>query len=63
AHRLSTVTHADQIVVLEHGRVRALGSHRQLVENDALYRELAASQMLVGEGGGAADGHLAQAAR
>ncbi|MGH3311069.1 MAG: ABC transporter ATP-binding protein [Streptomyces sp.] len=63
AHRLSTVTHADQIVVLEHGRVRALGSHQQLVENDALYRELAASQMLVGEGGGAADGHLAQAAR
>ncbi|WKX68965.1 ABC transporter ATP-binding protein [Streptomyces sp. XD-27] len=48
AHRLSTVTGADQIVVLEHGRVRAAGSHRELVETDELYRELAASQMLVG---------------
>ncbi len=66
AHRLSTVTHADQIVVMEHGEVRALGSHEQLVKTDPLYRELAASQMLVGEGNGSADGSpdaLAKAAR
>ncbi|MFD7516273.1 ABC transporter ATP-binding protein [Streptomyces niveus] len=49
AHRLSTVTGADQIVVLEHGRVRGTGTHRELVEADVLYRELAASQMLVGD--------------
>nr|WP_232788964.1 ABC transporter ATP-binding protein [Streptomyces odonnellii] len=49
AHRLSTVTGADQIVVLEHGLVRAAGTHRELVEADVLYRELAASQMLVNE--------------
>ncbi|MFJ1747838.1 ABC transporter ATP-binding protein [Streptomyces sp. NPDC088116] len=49
AHRLSTVTGADQIVVLEHGLVRAAGSHTELVESDVLYRELASSQMLVSE--------------
>ncbi|MFD9871149.1 ABC transporter ATP-binding protein [Streptomyces niveus] len=51
AHRLSTVTGAEQIVVLEHGRVRATGTHEELVEADVLYRELAASQMLVGDDG------------
>lgn len=49
AHRLSTVTGADQIVVLEHGLVRAAGTHQELVEADVLYRELASSQMLVNE--------------
>ncbi|MET9922558.1 ABC transporter ATP-binding protein [Streptomyces sp. NPDC006435] len=49
AHRLSTVTEADQIVVLEHGLVRACGSHTGLVASDGLYRELAAGQMLVPE--------------
>ncbi|TXL89858.1 ABC transporter ATP-binding protein [Streptomyces sp. IB2014 016-6] len=51
AHRLSTVTGAEQIVVLEHGRVRGTGTHGELVEADVLYRELAASQMLVGDDG------------
>lgn len=51
AHRLSTVTGAEQIVVLEHGRVRGTGTHEELVEADVLYRELAASQMLVGDDG------------
>ncbi|MFI6695400.1 ABC transporter ATP-binding protein [Streptomyces sp. NPDC050433] len=56
AHRLSTVTGADQIVVLEHGRVRGTGTHQELVEADVLYRELAASQMLVGDEGAALEG-------
>ncbi|WP_306318785.1 MULTISPECIES: ABC transporter ATP-binding protein [unclassified Streptomyces] len=46
AHRLSTVVDADTIVVLEHGRVRAQGSHLDLLERDSLYAELAATQLV-----------------
>jgi ABC-type multidrug transport system fused ATPase/permease subunit len=45
AHRLSTVVDAQRIVVLDGGRVRAQGTHRELVEGDELYRELAATQL------------------
>jgi len=40
AHRLSTVRHADKIVVLEDGRVAHLGSHEELADREGLYREL-----------------------
>ncbi|MFD0266001.1 ABC transporter ATP-binding protein [Streptomyces sp. NPDC127106] len=46
AHRLSTVTGARRILVLEDGRVRAAGTHEELLEGDALYRRLATTQML-----------------
>ena len=40
AHRLSTLTLADEIVVLEDGGVAARGSHEQLLESSPLYREI-----------------------
>jgi ABC-type multidrug transport system fused ATPase/permease subunit len=46
AHRLSTVTSADRILVMEAGRVRAIGRHAELVSTDDLYRRLASTQFL-----------------
>ena len=40
AHRLSTVLDADTILVMEGGRVRARGTHEELLESDVLYRDL-----------------------
>jgi len=47
AHRLSTVVGSDQIVVLDGGRVVGVGTHGELLETTPLYRELAATQLLV----------------
>ncbi len=40
AHRLSTIALADEVIVLEDGRVSARGSHEELLEESDLYREI-----------------------
>lgn len=46
AHRLSTVVDADQIIVMEQGRVIGTGTHAELLEQVPLYRRLAEHQLL-----------------
>ena len=40
AHRLSTVLKADQIVVMDRGEIREMGTHRELLETSTIYRKL-----------------------
>jgi ATP-binding cassette, subfamily B, multidrug efflux pump len=40
AHRLSTILHADEILVLQHGEIRERGSHRELLGMQGLYQRL-----------------------
>lgn len=47
AHRLSTVQHADSILLFENGEIIESGTHRSLVENDKLYRRMVNLQRFV----------------
>lgn len=45
AQRISTILHADQIVVLDNGRIAEIGTHRELLKNSEVYRQIAAAQL------------------
>ena len=47
AHRLATVVDSDQIIVLNHGKVEAVGTHEELLVSSGLYKDLAEHQLLV----------------
>ncbi|TDL30648.1 ABC transporter ATP-binding protein [Jeotgalibacillus sp. S-D1] len=46
AHRLSTITHADRIIVIDHGKIAESGSHQQLMKQKGLYYNLFQVQQL-----------------
>ena len=45
AQRISTIMHAEQIVVLDEGKIAGIGTHRELLKNCSVYREIAQSQL------------------
>lgn len=45
AQRIGTIRHADQIIVLDHGRAVGVGTHRELMQTCAVYQEIARSQL------------------
>lgn len=45
AQRISTIMHADQILVLEDGRIVGRGTHEELLANNEVYRQIAQSQL------------------
>jgi ATP-binding cassette subfamily B protein len=47
AHRLSTIMDADQILLMDKGQIIATGTHESLIENSALYQQLAAQQFKI----------------
>ena len=55
AQRITSVMGTDQIIVLDDGRIHAVGTHRELLESDTIYQEIYHSQMKGGSGDGTAD--------
>ena len=48
AHRLSTIQHADKIIVMHQGRIKESGSHQQLLQQNGLYKKLYDLQLVEG---------------
>ena len=48
AHRLSTIQHADKIIVMHHGQIEECGTHQELLAQDGIYRKLYELQLADG---------------
>lgn len=46
AHRLSTIQHADKIIVMHHGEIKESGTHQELLSKDGLYKKLYELQLM-----------------
>lgn len=49
AQRVTSVIHTDQIVIMEDGKIHAVGTHRELLEHDPIYQEIYHTQMKGGQ--------------
>ena len=45
AHRLSTIIDADEILVIENGKLESKGTHKELLKNCDVYKQIALSQV------------------
>ena len=45
AQRISTILHAEQIIVLDDGKIAGIGTHRELLKNCEAYYQIASSQL------------------
>ena len=45
AQRVSTILHAEKIIVLDEGKIVGMGTHKELIRNNEVYRQIAASQL------------------
>lgn len=45
AQRVSTILHAEKIIVLDEGKIVGMGTHKELIKNNEVYRQIAASQL------------------